>query len=294
MLLHHYGEQLAHVYVLVRKGSSKDAHTRFFDKVATSEPFIPLRERPGEAEAIAWLKSKCTILDGDITDPWMGMDETDARALKGQIDVVINCAGLVSFNPSLEVGLNVNTHGVKFLVEACLHWDVPLVHMSTAFVAGNRNGLVFEDEEVVGYFPRRNELDGRDFSLEQELDRRREDRRPPPRAGRRQGAHLDLPREGPRPAQGRRPRLQRREDPAPGRRPRAQALAHHPAGRSRHGARQPLGLAQHVHVHQVARRAGDRRHPRPALRAGAPLGGRERPAVTPSPGGTRASPPRRR
>ncbi|MDP1822727.1 MAG: AMP-binding protein [Archangium sp.] len=168
MLLHHYGEQLAHVFVLVRKGSSKDAHTRFFDKVATSEPFLPIRERHGEG-AIEWLKAKCTILDGDITDPWMGMDETKARALKGNIDVVINCAGLVSFNPSLEVGLNVNTHGVKFLVEACLHWDVPLVHMSTSFVAGNRNGLVFEDEEVVGYFPRRNELDGRDFSLEQEL-----------------------------------------------------------------------------------------------------------------------------
>ncbi len=114
-------------------------------------------------------EQKCVILDGDITDPWMGMDETAARALKGNIDVVINCAGLVSFNPSLEVGLNVNTHGVKFLVEACLFWDVPLVHMSTAFVAGNRSGLVFEDEEVVGYFPRKGDLDGRDFSLEQEL-----------------------------------------------------------------------------------------------------------------------------
>jgi long-chain acyl-CoA synthetase len=169
MLLHHYGDVLAHVYVLVRKGSSKDARTRFYDKVATSEPFLPLREKHGDEGARAWLESKCTILDGDITDPWMGMDEAAAKALKGQVDVVINCAGLVSFNPSLEVGLNVNTHGVKFLVEACLHWDVPLVHMSTAFVAGNRSGLVFEDEDVVGYFPRRDELDGRDFSLAQEL-----------------------------------------------------------------------------------------------------------------------------
>jgi long-chain acyl-CoA synthetase len=169
MLLHHYGEVLGHVYVLVRKGSSKDAQTRFYDKVATSEPFIPLREKHGEAAAMDWLKTKCTILDGDITDPWMGMDEEKAKALKGQIDVVINCAGLVSFNPSLEVGLSVNTHGVKYLVDTCLHWDVPLVHMSTSFVAGNRSGLVFEDEEVVGYFPRRDELDGRDFSLQQEL-----------------------------------------------------------------------------------------------------------------------------
>ncbi len=169
MLLHRYGEELGHVLVLVRRGSSKSASARFYDKVATSEPFLPLREKYGEPAYADWLKAHCTILDGDITDPWMGLDEAQARALKGKIDVVINCAGLVSFNPSLEVGLNVNTHGVQHLVQACLHWDVPLVHMSTAFVAGNRSGLVFEDEEVQGYFPKKDELDGRDFSLEQEL-----------------------------------------------------------------------------------------------------------------------------
>jgi long-chain acyl-CoA synthetase len=170
MLLHHYGDELAHVYVLVRKGSSKDAQSRFFDKVATSEPFEPLRTKlGGEAPSLEWLRRKVTVLDGDITDPWVGLPEAQAKALKGTIDVVVNCAGLVSFNPSLEVGLSVNTHGVKFLVDACLFWDVPLVHMSTAFVAGNRSGLVFEDEDVVGYFPRRGELAQKDFSLEQEL-----------------------------------------------------------------------------------------------------------------------------
>src|SRR3954465_8052478 len=169
MLLHRYGEQIERVYVLVRKGSSKTAHARFYDKVVPSEPFLPLREKYGEAEATAWLQKKCVVLDGDITDPWMGMEEGLAKSLKGQVDVVINCAGLVSFNPSLEVGLNVNTHGVKHLVETCLHLDVPLVHMSTSFVAGNRSGLIFEDEEVIGYFPRRAELGTRDFSLEQEL-----------------------------------------------------------------------------------------------------------------------------
>jgi long-chain acyl-CoA synthetase len=168
MLLHHYGDILGQTYILVRKGSSKDAKTRFFDKVATSEPFEPLRQKHGE-HYVEWLETKCTILDGDITDPWAGIEESHARSLKGQIDIVVNCAGLVTFNPTLEMGLNVNTHAVKFLVDACLFWDVPLVHMSTSFVAGNRNGLVFEDEEVVGYFPKRGELDGRDFDLETEL-----------------------------------------------------------------------------------------------------------------------------
>lgn len=169
MLLHRYGEVLDHVHVLVRRGSSRTAKDRFFEKVLSTEPFLPLREKYGEAGALEFARAKVTVHDGDITDPWMGLAEDAARALKGQIDGVINCAGLVSFNPSLEVGLNVNVKGVKHLAQLCLALDVPLIHMSTAFVAGNRSGLVFEDEDVRGYFPKKGEVDGRDFSLEREL-----------------------------------------------------------------------------------------------------------------------------
>ncbi|MBX7115064.1 MAG: AMP-binding protein [Myxococcaceae bacterium] len=169
MLLHHYGEVLDKVYVLVRKGSSPSSQARFFDKIATSEPFQPLRDARGQAGALGFLKQKCVVLNGDITDPWMGLEGAYVMGLKGQLDLVINCAGLVSFNPSLEVGLNVNTYGVRHVVDMCLALDIPLLHMSTTFVAGNRSGLIFEDEEVVGYFPKKHEIDGRDFSLEQEL-----------------------------------------------------------------------------------------------------------------------------
>ncbi|HET9451515.1 MAG TPA: SDR family oxidoreductase, partial [Aggregicoccus sp.] len=172
MLLSRYGEQLETLYVLVRKGNAASAERRFYDKIAPSEPFQPLRDAyGGEAGALEFLRKKCVILDGDITDPRMGLSEEQARELTGKVQGIINCAGLVSFNPSLEVGLNVNTYGVKHTVDLALAWDCPLVHMSTAFVAGNRSGLVFEDEaeDVVGYFPKQDELDGRDFSLEQEL-----------------------------------------------------------------------------------------------------------------------------
>ena len=72
MLLHRYGEELDHVYVLVRKGSAASAERRFYDKVATSEPFWTLRDKyGGEAGLDAFLKKKVSILDGDITDPLM-------------------------------------------------------------------------------------------------------------------------------------------------------------------------------------------------------------------------------
>ncbi|RYZ35613.1 MAG: AMP-dependent synthetase, partial [Myxococcaceae bacterium] len=169
MLLFHYGDVLDRVYVVVRKGSAASAERRFFDKVAPSEPFQPLRDRLGDDGAMQYLRDKCTVLDGDITDPWVGLEEADVARMTGQVHAIVNCAGLVSFNPSLEVGLNVNTHGVKNAVQLALRWKVPLIHMSTAFVAGNRSGLVFEDEQVAGYFPKMEEMDGRDFSLEQEL-----------------------------------------------------------------------------------------------------------------------------
>ena len=44
-----------------------------------------------------------------------------------------------------------------------------LIHTSTCFVAGNRSGDVWEDEELDGYFPRRKELPGTRFSVEQEM-----------------------------------------------------------------------------------------------------------------------------
>ncbi|XXF79579.1 AMP-binding protein [Myxococcaceae bacterium GXIMD 01537] len=169
MLLSRYGQDLDKLYVVVRKGSAPSAERRFFDKVATSEPFQPLRDALGEDGALEFLRRKCEIIDGDLTDPQMGLTDAQVASLTGQVSAIVNCAGLVSFNPSLEVGLNVNTHGVKNAVDVALKWAVPLVHMSTAFVAGNRSGLVFEDEEVLGYFPKKDELDGRDFSLEQEL-----------------------------------------------------------------------------------------------------------------------------
>ena len=169
MLLTRYGGELDQIYVLSRRGSSGSARRRFEDQVATSEPFKPLWDDLGLERGARFLEGKCQVLEGDITSPACGLTPEQLQQLKGKVQIAVNCAGLVSFNPSLEVGLSVNTLGVRNVVQVCQALEIPLVHVSTSFVAGNRDGLVFEDEEVEGYFPRKGELDGRDFSLEQEL-----------------------------------------------------------------------------------------------------------------------------
>jgi long-chain acyl-CoA synthetase len=175
MLLHRYPE-VGRVFVLVRPGTGGTAEARFFDKVAASRPFDPIRARHGSGFA-AFMREKCVPLAGDVSDPLLGLSERDLAAMKG-LAALVNCAGLVDFNPSLELALNVNVLGARHAVDVCRATGAALVHVSTCFVAGNRSGVVFEDEEIAGYFPRREgvegrptagTLDARDFDLDREL-----------------------------------------------------------------------------------------------------------------------------
>lgn len=175
LLLHRYPE-VGRVFVLVRPGTGGSAEARFFDKVVASHPFDPLRLELGD-RFDAFLREKCVPIAGDVSDPLLGVSEADLERLAG-LDAVVNCAGLVDFDPSLELALGVNVHGARNAVELCLRTGAALVHMSTCFVAGNRDGVVYEDEELAGYFPRREGVAGRpkeepldaaDFDLDAEI-----------------------------------------------------------------------------------------------------------------------------
>ena len=100
---------------------------------------------------------KVTPLAGDVSRPQVGLSDADVELLSkdGPLDLIINCAGLVSFNPSLESALRINVHGVRYVLELARKTGAKVVHVSTCFVAGRREGEVWEDESLVGYFPRR-------------------------------------------------------------------------------------------------------------------------------------------
>ncbi len=175
MLLDRYPD-VGRVFVLVRPGAGGTAEARFFDKVAPSRPFDPLRARHG-AGFDAFLREKCVPVAGDVSDPLLGLSEADLARLDG-LDAVVNSAGLVDFDASLELALAVNVRGPQHAVELCRRTGAALLHVSTCFVAGNRDGVVHEDEELLGYFPRREgvvgrpkegTLDATDFSVESEL-----------------------------------------------------------------------------------------------------------------------------
>ncbi|MGH9818937.1 MAG: SDR family oxidoreductase, partial [Pyrinomonadaceae bacterium] len=75
------------------------------------------------------------------------------------------------FNPPLESALRTNVVGSNNIIKMARMMKKPrLVHVSTCFVAGKRSGPIWENEPVVGYFPRKNELVGTVFDVNREVE----------------------------------------------------------------------------------------------------------------------------
>ncbi|MDX2021469.1 MAG: AMP-binding protein [Deltaproteobacteria bacterium] len=170
MLLDRFPD-IGRVYVMVRRGSGTDSETRFWNSVVPSPVFNPLREKFGGAEGLAkFLKEKVRVVDGDITEPNLGMTDEQAAAVAADIDVVLNSSGRVTFNPPVESALRTNVQGTRNVIAFVKRMKRPaLVHVSTCFVAGNRSGEVWESEELDGYFPNHKKMPGTKFSVEQEI-----------------------------------------------------------------------------------------------------------------------------
>jgi long-chain acyl-CoA synthetase len=168
MLLHRF-PNVGRVYVTVRARSQEESETRFWNNVITAPPFNPLRELYGSA-LDGFIRDKVAIVGGDIAEANLGFSADEAQAIANDIDVVINSAGNVTFNPTLESGLRTNVVGTQNVIAFTKRMKRPcLVHISTCFVAGNRSGAVWENDDVVGYFPRKDELKGVEFSVEREI-----------------------------------------------------------------------------------------------------------------------------
>lgn len=169
MLLDRYPE-IGKIVALVRPGMGNTAEDRFFKKVATSPAFDPVRDRYGEGFE-AYLRDKVLPVGGDIGRPLCNFTDADFETFEaiGGIDAIINSAGLVSFTPSLESAIRINAKGARNCLDLARKLDAGIVHVSTCYVAGRRDGDVWEDEEVVGYFPRQDELVDDDFDADAEI-----------------------------------------------------------------------------------------------------------------------------
>lgn len=158
------------LFVLIRPTRSQSAEERLWAEVLNSEMMAPLKERFGSAFD-AMIREVVVAVAGDVSKPRLGLDEATFGRLKQEVDLVINSAGLVNFNPPLDSAVDANARGALELARFCRELERPrLVHVSTCFVAGERSGRIREDTPIVGYFPRQAEFDGVHFDWRRELD----------------------------------------------------------------------------------------------------------------------------
>lgn len=168
MLLRHFPE-VRRLYLMVRASRDEESRTRFDDLLRDSPAFEPLREQYG-ADFRDFVESRVTVLGGDITKERLGYPEETAQEVARDLDLVLNCSGRVSFNPPLEASMATNVLGTRNILAFARRMRRPaLVHTSTCFVAGNRSGEIFEDEPLIGYFPRR-DRDDQEFRVAREIE----------------------------------------------------------------------------------------------------------------------------
>jgi alcohol-forming fatty acyl-CoA reductase len=132
------------IYLLIRRQKSNPAERRFEKMVEDSPVFDPLFERHGDG-LLDFLRVKIEVIEGDVTQPGLGLSAETARRLQKNLDLIINSSGLTDFNPDLRDALTTNTDAAVNILEFVRSSDhAGLVHLSTCYVAGEQDGRVAE------------------------------------------------------------------------------------------------------------------------------------------------------
>jgi long-chain acyl-CoA synthetase len=115
------------------------------------------------------VREKTQVIEGDLDEALCGISPEQIGLLKGKVDIVVNLAGVVDFDPPINESVEPNVYGTKHLIELVQILDAKLVHISTCYVSGKRDGRISEDVPIDGYFPRRGEDANEHFSVAEEL-----------------------------------------------------------------------------------------------------------------------------
>ncbi|GKC07795.1 alcohol-forming fatty acyl-CoA reductase-like protein [Tanacetum coccineum] len=128
------------------RNASTPSDIRAAKVVVSKDLFNVLKEKYGE-NLQTFLAEKVTLVAGDITHENLGVhDPLLCQQMWRDVDVVVNVAASTVFNERYDVALALNTYGAKFVMDfaiKCVNIKL-LLHVSTAYVSGNKPGLILE------------------------------------------------------------------------------------------------------------------------------------------------------
>ena len=118
-----------------------------------------IRDRPGQsglersaAIVPASERHRVEVYSGDVGELKLGLDTAAWERLSAETTRVIHSAATVRFDHTLEEARRINVEGTRRVLDfaASARQLRSLVYVGTAYVAGERTGLVREDELAVG------------------------------------------------------------------------------------------------------------------------------------------------
>lgn len=136
--------EIGRIYLLIRRQKSNSAQGRFEKLVEESPIFDPLYKRYGAGLA-RFLRERVEVVEGDVAAPDLGLAPDVSEHLRKNLDLIVNSSGLTDFNPDLRDALLTNVDAAVSVVEFVRKSDhAGLLHLSTCYVAGTRDGRVSE------------------------------------------------------------------------------------------------------------------------------------------------------
>ena len=137
--------EIRKITLLIRRNRTTTAQRRFEKIVEESPTFDPLQELHGRKLG-QFLKDKLEVVEGDVSLPGLGLEPATRARLEKSLDLVVNSAGLTDFNPDLRDAMASNVDSTVNLVDFLRVSDhSALMHLSTCYVVGARDGRVREE-----------------------------------------------------------------------------------------------------------------------------------------------------
>lgn len=134
---------IGRIYVLMR-GKGRSVKDRWLKIVNENPAFRPLHEKHG-AGLSKFIADRVEVIQGTLDSPNMSIEDSIADRLRDKVDLIVNCAGLVDFNPDVRVAVSSNLDGSMHVADfAASCKNAAMIHVSTCYVAGTRDGFISE------------------------------------------------------------------------------------------------------------------------------------------------------
>ena len=143
------GDEVECIYALIRPRRRTDGQVidpaQRLREVFEGSVFDPLRADPQHWER---LKQKVVPIAIDERQADLGLAPEDRQRIVAEVDTIFNSAATVVFDEPLNVSLQANIDGPMALLELAHESEriVHFVHVSTAYVNGQRHGVIPDEE----------------------------------------------------------------------------------------------------------------------------------------------------